>query len=122
MSIPITVFVFGSVVPDDNGKDKLQVAVSPEVLNLKQNTATGEVTIHFQIESNDYFFPDVGVKFTSPGYESQFGEPSYGDDRKSAEVTSKNSDGGAYAYRVFLTDKTGRLKASVDPVVQNDSR
>jgi hypothetical protein len=122
MSIPITVFVFGSVVKDDKNEDKLQVAVSPEVLNLKQNTATGEVTIHFQIESDNCRFPTVGVQFISPDYENQFGEPSYGDDRKSAEVVCKNSDGRAYAYRVFLTDKTGQLKASVDPVVQNDSR
>ena len=122
MSVPITVHVFGYVVKDSQNQDQLQVTVSPEVLNLQQNTASGPVTIHFQIESEDYYFQDVGVQFISPDPNDQFGEPTYGGDRKSAEVTSENVDGCAYAYRVFLTDKKGLLKASVDPVVQNDTR
>jgi hypothetical protein len=123
MSIPITVHVFAYVVKDEQNQDVLRTTVSPEVLNLQQNTASGPVTIHFQIESENYCFQQpVGVEFVSPDHQDQFGEPSYGTDLKSAEVENRNSDGGAYAYRVYVTDKVGRLKASIDPVVQNDTR
>jgi hypothetical protein len=123
MSIPITVHVFAYVVKDEQNQDVLRTTVSPEVLNLQQNTASGPVTIHFQIESENYCFQQpVGVQFVSPGAADQFSDPVYGSDLKSAEVVNGNSDGGAYAYRVYVTDTLGRLKASVDPVVQNDTR
>lgn len=124
MGLPITVHVFAYVVKDENNQDVLKTTVSPEVLNLPQTVANGIVTINFQIESSGYKFQSpTGIEWQSPDLDHQFGAVQYSvPDRRSATVENRNSDGRAFAYRVYVTDDAGQLMASVDPVVQNDTR
>jgi hypothetical protein len=118
--IPVSVFAF--LVKDQNGDDLLQTRVSPEIVDLPSLPVTGPVTIRFQIQSTGYFFDTVGIEIISPDPESQFGPVWYSQDRTSAQIENQNYTGRAYAYMVYVTDMAKRLKASVDPVVQNDTR
>jgi hypothetical protein len=118
--IPVSVFAF--LVKDQNGNDLLQTRVSPEIVDLPSLPVTGPVTIRFQIQSTGYFFDTVGIAIVSPDHENQFGPVWYSQDRTAAQIENQNYTGLAYAYMVYVTDMAKRLKASVDPVVQNDTR
>lgn len=98
----------------------VQLAVTPELLDLTQ-FPKGTLTIQWKLDTKGYHFPEDGsaIVFTSPGAKKTFGPVKVERGGRLASVRNKNVDGLAYAYNVFVVDKSTGLTAVLDPVVQN---
>lgn len=98
----------------------VQLAVTPELLDLTQYEK-GPITIEWKLDTAGYLFPTntPAIVFTSPGSKKSFGSVKVDREGRCAAVTNKNSDGLAYAYNVFVVEKSSGLLAVLDPVVQN---
>lgn len=98
----------------------VQLAVTPELLDLTQ-LPKGPVAVEWKLDTAGYQFPADGtaIVVTSPGAKKSFGPVKVDRDGRRAVIVNKNADGLAYAYNVFVVEKSSGLLAVLDPVIQN---